>query len=55
MTLLINTEEARRVLKMEDCLDYLDTAYKDLANKEAVVAPPGGRWDVWVPVGDEKY
>ncbi len=55
MTLLINTEEARRVLTMDDCLEYLDTAYKDLANKEAVTAPPGGRWDVWVPVGDEKY
>ena len=55
MTLLINTEEARRVLTMDDCLDYLDAAYKDLANKEAVVAPPGGRWDVWVPIGDEKF
>ncbi len=55
MTLLINTDDARRVLAMDDCLDYLDTAYKDLANKEAVVAPPGGRWDVWVPIGDEKF
>ena len=55
MTLLINTEEARRVLTMDDCLEYLDAAYKDLANKEAVTAPPGGRWDVWVPIGDEKF
>ena len=55
MTLLINTEEARRVLTMDDCLEYLDAAYKDLANKEAVTAPPGGRWDVWWPIGDEKF
>ena len=55
MTLLINTEEARRVLTMDDCLAYLDAAYKDLAANEAVTAPPGGRWDVWAPIGDDKY
>lgn len=55
MTLLINVEETRRVLTMEDCLTDLEQSYKDLASKEALMIPSGGRWDVWTPLGLDKY
>jgi ornithine cyclodeaminase/alanine dehydrogenase-like protein (mu-crystallin family) len=50
LPLLINAEETRDLLTMEECLSVLETAYTALAGGDAVYAPAGGRMDVWSTV-----
>ncbi len=36
MTLILNNDEVERVLTMEDCLEVLEEAFKDLGREAAV-------------------
>jgi alanine dehydrogenase len=49
MTLVINNDDVTKVLTMEDTIDALEQAYKDLAAREAVCRP---RIDIRIPTSD---
>ena len=51
MTLVINNDMGNQILTMQDTIDVLEKAYKDLAEKEAVCRP---RIDVQIPTDDGK-
>src|SRR4051794_25896417 len=51
MTLVINNKDVAQVLTMEDTIDALEQAYKDLAAREAVCRP---RIDIRIPTSDPK-
>lgn len=48
MTLLLNRDDVASILKMDDCIHYVENAFKELANGTAVlplrtnISPPGG-------------
>ena len=49
MTLVINNKDVAQVLTMEDTIDALERAYRDLATREAVCRP---RIDIRIPTSD---
>ena len=49
MTLFINNEVVSKVLTMQDTIDVLEKAYRDLADGEAVCRP---RVDIQIPTKD---
>jgi ornithine cyclodeaminase/alanine dehydrogenase-like protein (mu-crystallin family) len=49
MTLVINNKDVAQVLTMEDTIDALEQAYRDLATREAVCRP---RIDIRIPTSD---
>ena len=51
MTLVINNDMVAQVLTMQDTIDALEKAYRDLAEREAVCRP---RIDVQIPTRDGK-
>lgn len=51
MTLVINNDMVAQVLTMQDTIDVLEQAYRDLAEREAVCRP---RIDIQIPTQDGK-
>ena len=51
MTLFINNEVVSKVLTMQDTIDVLEKAYRDLADGEAVCRP---RVEIQIPTKDPK-
>src|SRR5689334_12087710 len=49
MTLVINNDDVAKVLTMEDTIDALEQAYRDVASREAVCRP---RIDIRIPTSD---
>jgi alanine dehydrogenase len=49
MTLVINNKDVAQVLTMEDTIDALERAYRDVATREAVCRP---RIDIRIPTSD---
>lgn len=52
MTLLLTNDDVRRVLRMRDCIDALEDAFRDLASGDAVNRP---RSHTYTDLGDGKH
>lgn len=52
MTLLLTNDDVRRVLRMRDCIDALEDAFRDLASGKAVNRP---RSHTYTDLGDGKH
>jgi ornithine cyclodeaminase/alanine dehydrogenase-like protein (mu-crystallin family) len=50
MVLLLNNEDIEKVLSIEDCMNAIEDAYRDLADGQATNFPEGGRMEVHTPV-----
>jgi ornithine cyclodeaminase/alanine dehydrogenase-like protein (mu-crystallin family) len=50
MVLLLSNQDIEKVLRIEDCMNAIEDAYRDLADGQAANFPEGGRMEVHTPV-----